>query len=135
MLYNPRAFIAHAASPRQTCVHCGRFSTAASRRSLGSVSVPVWPDTLSGRLAIIALVGRYPTNKLIARNPLPEQFAPFTVPRMPWERSIRHYPSFRMVIPVSKIGWLRVTHPFAALLARRLSRTTCMPNPHRQRSF
>ena len=69
-VYNPRAFIPHAASLRQTFVHCGRFSTAASRRSLGSVSVPVWPDTLSGRLAIIALVGRYPTNKLIAREPL-----------------------------------------------------------------
>ena len=70
VLYNPKAFITHAASLRHACAHCGRFSTAASRRSLGSVSVPVWPDTLSGRLAIIALVGRYPTNKLIARKPL-----------------------------------------------------------------
>jgi hypothetical protein len=31
---------------------CPRFSTAASRRSLGSVSVPVWPITLSGRLPV-----------------------------------------------------------------------------------
>ena len=36
--------------------------TAASRRSLGRVSVPMWPFTLSGRLWIVALVGRYPTN-------------------------------------------------------------------------
>ncbi|AQP66900.1 hypothetical protein B0X16_01395 [Listeria monocytogenes] len=43
-------------------VHCGRFPTAASRRSLGRVSVPVWPITLSGRLCIVALVGHYPTN-------------------------------------------------------------------------
>ena len=42
--------------------HCRRFPTAASRRSLGRVSVPVWPITLSGRLCIEALVGRYPTN-------------------------------------------------------------------------
>ncbi len=69
-LYNPKAFIVHAASLRQAFAHCGRFSTAASRRSLGSVSVPVWPDTLSGRLPIVTLVGRYPTNKLIGRRPL-----------------------------------------------------------------
>ncbi len=36
--------------------------TAASRRSLGRVSVPMWPFTLSGRLRIIVLVGRYLTN-------------------------------------------------------------------------
>ncbi len=28
----------------------------------------MWPDTLSGRLPIVALVGRYPTNKLIGRG-------------------------------------------------------------------
>lgn len=63
----------------------GRFSTAASRRSLGSVSVPVWPDTLSGRLAIIVLVGRYPTNKLIARGPLlKRQPKPALITRKTW---------------------------------------------------
>src|SRR5699024_4494533 len=46
----------------QTFVHCGRFPTAASRRSLGRVSVPVWPITLSGRLRIVALVSLYLTN-------------------------------------------------------------------------
>src|SRR5436853_3479235 len=61
-LYDPKTFITHAALLRQTCVHCGRFPTAASRRSLGRVSVPVWPFTLSGRLRIVALVGHYPTN-------------------------------------------------------------------------
>src|SRR5690625_3895874 len=60
--YDPKIFIIHAASLRQTFVHCGRFPTAASRRSLGRVSVPVWPITLSGRLRIVALVGHYPTN-------------------------------------------------------------------------
>ena len=61
-LYNPKTFVTHAALLRQTFVHCGRFPTAASRRSLGRVSVPVWPFTLSGRLLIVALVSRYPTN-------------------------------------------------------------------------
>ena len=60
--YNPKTFITHAALLRQTSVHCAKFLTAASRRSLGRVSVPVWPFTLSGRLPIFALVGHYPTN-------------------------------------------------------------------------
>ena len=61
-LYNPKAVITHAALLRQTFVHCGRFPTAASRRSLGRVSVPMWPFTLSGRLPIVALVSLYLTN-------------------------------------------------------------------------
>ena len=60
--YDPKTFFTHAALLRQTCVHCGRFPTAASRRSLGRVSVPMWPITLSGRLCITALVSRYLTN-------------------------------------------------------------------------
>ncbi len=61
-LYNLTAFIVHAASLRQAFAHCGRFLAAASRRSLGRVSVPVWPNTLSGRLSIVALVRLYHTN-------------------------------------------------------------------------
>ncbi len=61
-LYDPKTFITHAALLRQAFAHCGRFPTAASRRSLGRVSVPVWPFTLSGRLRIVALVSRYLTN-------------------------------------------------------------------------
>ena len=61
-LYDPKTFFTHAALLRQACAHCGRFPTAASRRSLGRVSVPMWPFILSDRLLIVALVGRYPTN-------------------------------------------------------------------------
>ena len=61
-LYDPKTFFTHAALLHQTCVHCGRFPTAASRRSLGRVSVPMWPISLSTRLCIIALVSRYLTN-------------------------------------------------------------------------
>ena len=70
-VYNPRAFIPHAASLRQAFAHCGRFSTAATRRCLGSVSVPVSRAMLSHPVPIVALVGRYPTNKLIGSGPIP----------------------------------------------------------------
>ncbi len=69
-VYDPKAFVPHAALLRQACAHCGRFPTAASRRSRGRVSVPVWPAILSDRLPIIALVGRYPANELMGRGPV-----------------------------------------------------------------
>jgi hypothetical protein len=72
-VYNPKAVIPHAASLRQASAHCAIFPTAASRRSLGRVSVPVWPVALSGRLPVTALVGHHPTNKLIGRGPIPDQ--------------------------------------------------------------
>ncbi len=62
-----RAFIPHAALLRQTFVHCAIFLTAASRRSLGRVSVPVWLIILSDQLLIAGLVSRYLTNYLIKR--------------------------------------------------------------------
>ena len=61
-LYNPKAFFTHAAWLDQGCPHCPKFPTAASRRSLGRVSVPVWLIILSDQLPIVALVGLYPTN-------------------------------------------------------------------------
>jgi hypothetical protein len=70
-VYNPRAFIPHAALLRQAFAHCARFPTAASRRSLGRVSVPVWLIVLSDQLPVVALVGHYPANKLIGRETLP----------------------------------------------------------------
>ncbi len=72
-VYDPRAFIPHAALLRQAFAHCARFPTAASRRSLGRVSVPVWLVVLSDQLPVEALVGRYPTNKLIGRETLLER--------------------------------------------------------------
>ena len=68
MVYDPKAFFPHAASLRQAFAHCGKFLTAASRRSLGRVSVPVWLVVLSDQLPIVALVGRYPANWLMGRN-------------------------------------------------------------------
>ena len=64
-LYNPKAFFIHAAWLRQGSPHCAIFPTAASRRSLDRVSVPVWLAILSDQLEIAGLVGPYPTNYLI----------------------------------------------------------------------
>ena len=61
-LYNPKAFITHAALLDQACAHCPIFPTAASRRSLGRVSVPVWLIILSDQLPVVALVSHYLTN-------------------------------------------------------------------------
>ena len=67
-VYNPKTVILHAALLRQGFPHCAISPTAASRRSLGRVSVPMWPFNLSVRLPIVALVGRYPANQLIRRG-------------------------------------------------------------------
>ena len=72
-VYNPKAVIPHAALLRQAFAHCARFPTAASRRSLGRVSVPVWLIVLSDQLPVVALVSRYLTNKLIGRETLPNR--------------------------------------------------------------
>ncbi len=61
-LYDPKAFITHTASLRQGFPHCAIFPTAASRRSLDRISVPVWLTILLDQLPIVALVGHYPTN-------------------------------------------------------------------------
>eukprot|EP01018_Ginkgo_biloba_P012457 Gb_11368 [translate_table: standard] len=49
------AFHLHVALLHQAFAHCRKFPTAASRRSLGRVSVPVWLIILSDQLLIFAL--------------------------------------------------------------------------------
>ncbi len=71
-LYDPKTFITHAALLRQAFAHCAKFPTAASRRSLDRVSVPVWLIVLSDQLPVVALVGRYPANELMGRGPFQE---------------------------------------------------------------
>ena len=127
-VYNPKAFFPHAALLRQAFAHCAKFLAAASRRSLGRVSVPVWLTTLSGQLWIVALVGRYPTNQLIHRRPLRKR--PKALVRGP----------YAVLAPVSRSypplpgRFLRVTHPFAAVRRPKPgSRATCMHKARRQR--
>ncbi len=128
-LYNPKAVFAHAALLRQAFAHCARFPTAASRRSLGRVSVPVWLIVLSDQLRIVALVSRYLTNKLIRRGPIPEQR-----PRLPFDVThLAGHASSGISVPFGTLSQSpgQVAH---VLLTRSplysppkgLSRSTCM---------
>src|SRR5205823_4356091 len=58
-VYGPKPFIPHAASLHQAFAHCEKFSTAATRRCLDRLSVPVWLVVLSDQLPVLALVSRY----------------------------------------------------------------------------
>ena len=79
-----RTVFLHAAWLDQISIHCPIFLTAASRRSLDRVSVPVWGTFLSDPLAIVALVGRYPANWLMSREPI---------------RNLRRFHSKQMPVP------------------------------------
>ncbi len=110
-LYDPKAFITHAASLRQGFPHCAIFPTAASRRSLDRVSVPVWLVILSDQLPVVALVGHYPTNKLMGRGLCLRRELPWRGPLSPlFPRKNR---SYAVLAPVSRgcppfKGW--ITH-------------------------
>ena len=80
VVYNPKTVFPHAALLHQGFPHCAISPTAASRRSLGRVSVPMWPFNLSVRLPIVALVGLYPANWLIGREPIFQRIAPLIIP-------------------------------------------------------
>src|SRR5206468_9472993 len=118
-LYNPRAFITHAAWLDQACAHCPIFPTAASRRSLGRVSVPVWLIILSDQLPIEALVGHYPTNKLIGRR--------IRVRRLSFgpQASCGISPSFPRLSPTQRQIPTRYS-PVRHYRARKPDRATCM---------
>ena len=91
--YNPKTFIIHAAWLRQAFAHCARFPTAASRRSLGRVSVPVWLIILSDQLLIVALVSHY-LNQLANQTR-----AALKAINLSPEGHIRHYHPFPGAIP------------------------------------
>jgi hypothetical protein len=90
-VYDPKAFLPHAALLRQAFAHCAIFPTAASRRSLGRISVPVWLIILSDQLPIVALVGHYPTNKLMGRGPVLHQRPKLPLVRRPTASRIIRY--------------------------------------------
>ena len=111
-VYDPKTFFLHAALLGQGFPHCPIFPTAASRRSLGRVSVPMWPFTLSGRLLIVALVGRYLTNQLIRRGSI-SYHRSFSHCTMWYCALMRYYQPFPAAIPLYEAGYPRVTHPSA----------------------
>ena len=80
-VYDPKAFILHAASLDQAFAHCRIFSTAATRRCTNRVSVSSLEIGLSPLLPVIALVSRYLTNELMGPRSLLKRLAPLLVPR------------------------------------------------------
>jgi hypothetical protein len=74
--------------------------------------VPVARVVLSHPLAIFALVGRHPANKLIARGPLPGRNS-FGRKGRPPRDVAEYYPPVRTAIPVPGVGYPRLTAPFA----------------------
>ena len=115
-VYDTNAFVPHAALLRQGCPHCAIFPTAASRRSLGRISVPMWPVGLSTRLPVVGTVGLCPAVYLMGRDPIHRRRS-FPPPRMRGEGNIGYQSAFRRAVPVRWAGWSRVTHPFATLYA------------------
>ncbi len=141
-VYDPKAFILHAASLCQAFAHCKRSSTAASRRSLGSVSVPVWLTILSDQLPV-SLGGPLP-HQLADGTRAPLRVAGLAVPTFNHPDMRRETPSgisppFGELSPSQR----QITHVFLTLSPlsspqycyRRESRSTCMPNPRCHRSF
>ena len=137
-LYDPKAFLGHAALLRQAFAHCAISLTAASRRSRARLSVPVWGTTLSGPLPVFGLVGRDPTNYLMGRRPLPERIAPF-----PHETSDSREQNGVLAALSSCCPPLRGRSPTCYSPGRHLSltkqawlgaRSTCIGQARRQRS-
>ena len=125
-VYDPRAFLLHAVLLRQAFAHCGKFLTAASRRSLDRVSVPVCLIVLSNQILIVALVSHYLPNKLISRKLLSRRKNPFH------SKAYGVLATVSSCYPPPKGKFLRVTHPSATRVKN--SRTTCMCKASRQRS-
>ena len=74
---------------------------------------------LSHPIPVVALVGRYPTNKLIGNGPIPDRRS-FARMNMRSRGVIRYYRHFRKVptsrdaaIPESRVRYPFITHPFA----------------------
>ena len=117
-VYNPKTFFLHAALLGQGFPHCPIFPTAASRRSLGRVSVPMWPINLSVRLPIVGLVGRYLTNYLIGRESIFLRIAPLVTSGCPVVTLCGISTNFSVLFPRRR----QVTH---VLLTRPPLREIC----------
>ncbi len=126
-LYDPKAFITHAAWLDQAFAHCPIFPTAASRGSLDRVSVPVWLIVLSDQLSIVALVGRYPTNKLMDRSLIPSRLTTLLTQSADHVRLFGISSGFPELSPArGYISYVLLTRAPLYSGVAPLSRTTCM---------
>ena len=67
---------------------------------------------LAHPLGILALVGRYPTNKLIRREPLPGRNS-FGHKKMSPRDIAGNYLAVRPAMPIPEVRYPRITAPFA----------------------
>ena len=133
VVYDPKALIPHAALRRQAFAHCERFLVAAIRRCVDRVSVLLWGYRLSPPLPVIGLVGHYPTNYLIGRRLLLRRVVtPFPLRLL--LGLIRDYLRFRGAILDLRADSHALLSRLPLSTSEEVSRSTCMPNPRRQRS-
>ena len=136
-VYNPKTVIPHAALLHQAFAHCAISPTAASRRSLGRVSVPMWPFNLSVRLPIVDLVGRYPANYLIGREPIFQRIAPLVGCGCPLPTLCGISSRFRLLSPSERqvahalltrppLSFTRKIQKQASIIFSVILRSTCM---------
>uniref|UniRef100_M1E0K0 Unknow protein n=1 Tax=Solanum tuberosum TaxID=4113 RepID=M1E0K0_SOLTU len=90
-VHDPWAFYLHATLLHQAFAHCGKFPVAASRRSLGHVSVPVWLIIALPFPAVVPLprAGSY---ALLTRPPLETLFPVFPVRLACFKHAANVYP-------------------------------------------
>ena len=100
--------------------------TAASRRSLDRVSVPMWGTFLSEPLSIEGLVGRYPANNLMERIPIDDRNSLIVLPcgrTMPSGINL----SFERLSPSHRqVGYVLLTRAPVAIKLSKLS--SCCPS-------
>ena len=122
-----RASFPHAAWLGQGSPHCPIFLTAASRRSLVRVSVPVWGTVLSDPLPIVDSVGRRPAYYLMGRMPVPRRVSALAQPgcpgKAPW-RIIRRF--HRLSARGGLVAYALRTRPPLSRPRRGVYRSTCM---------
>ena len=124
-----RAVFLHATWLVQALAHWPIFLTAASRRSLDRVSVPVWGTFLSEPLSIVALVGRYPANKLMERIPIPYRSSLVATPCGIATTSGINLPFERLYPSMGQVGYVLLTRAPVAGKSSKLDPrcpSTCM---------
>ena len=83
----------------------------------------MWPSTLSGRLPVAALVGHYPTNKLIGRGLIPHRNKAF------------HHDPYAMVVCGIRPSFPGLSHSAGQITHVLLTRSPLEYPPPRWRAF
>ena len=96
---------------RQGFPHCAKFPTAATRRCLDRVAVPVWLIVLSDQLPVFGLVSHYLTNYLMGRRlhfkrPKPLELPPhMELPNLSASYAILKENSYALLSRLPLVAW------------------------------